>query len=148
MKERLKQIVQYKTHGRIATFGELMGWQKQYSYKVCTEGAIGIQVVSTILQKLPEISARWFILGEGTMFDASYAHEVLCRKAIDLALYGKYLPVMTDDELEMFINSSTPVKASDVKIWEAQLQEKNAMVDRIFEKAYSKLNEDYNKITG
>lgn len=67
MKQRIQEIINYKTGGRQNKFSQLMGWSPQYTGRLLKEGSVGLQPLLTILEKLPEIDARWLLLGQGSM---------------------------------------------------------------------------------
>ena len=67
MNERLLQFIQYKTGGKQAEFADMMGWSPQYLHKMLKEGGIGIRPIVALLEKFPELNARWLLLGEGAM---------------------------------------------------------------------------------
>lgn len=68
MVERILQIIKYATNGNKAHFAEMLGWKGQYLQNIL-KGSIGITPISTILEKFPDINARWLILGQGDMLD-------------------------------------------------------------------------------
>ena len=65
MNSRLQEIIKYKTGGRKTAFAELMGWTPQYLAKLLNGEHFGLQFVLPILEKLPELNARWFLFGQG-----------------------------------------------------------------------------------
>lgn len=67
MNNRLREIVRYKTHGRQKEFAELVGWRPQYLAKLLRGDDFGLKPVLALLTALPEINARWLLLGEGEM---------------------------------------------------------------------------------
>jgi len=79
--ERLLDIIQYKTSGKQADFAEIMGWSPQYLNRLTKgESGIGIRPIVALLEKFPELNARWLLLGEGAMI-TSAADEVRKRLA-------------------------------------------------------------------
>ncbi|WP_321437127.1 hypothetical protein [uncultured Bacteroides sp.] len=68
--ERLLLIIDYKTSGHHREFAHLMGWSDQYLSKLVKGGNFGLSPVMAILEKFPEISARWFIFGTGEMIQS------------------------------------------------------------------------------
>jgi hypothetical protein len=65
MHTRLAEIIKYVTKGNQAQFAELMGWNPQYVTKLLKGGSFGIVPVVAIIEKFPEINARWFLTGKG-----------------------------------------------------------------------------------
>lgn len=70
MNSRLLEIIRYKTGGRQTPFAELLGWSPQYLTKLLKGDNFGLSPVLTILSAFPEINARWFLFGEGSMLEA------------------------------------------------------------------------------
>ena len=67
MNNRLLEFIQYKTGGRQVDFAEAMGWSPQHLHKMLKDGIIGIRPIIALLEKYPELNARWLLLGEGAM---------------------------------------------------------------------------------
>lgn len=67
MNTRLKQIIDYKTGGKQTAFAALMGWTPQYLSKLLHGENFGIQPVISLLTVLPEVDARWLLIGDGNM---------------------------------------------------------------------------------
>ena len=93
MNERLLQFIQYKTDGRQAEFAALMGWSPQYLNRLAKgESGIGIRPIVALLEKFPELNARWLLLGEGAMINTGAdAVKTRLRKLLEIE---KYMPVM------------------------------------------------------
>ncbi len=130
MKDRIHEIIRYKTGGRIGAFGALLGWSPQYTSKVLRGDGIGLTPVRAILESFPEINARWLILGDGQMLDDTHLlalrREAVAR-ASSLMAIDRYIDVMTPDELrrlELAISAgrSPSFTPSEVARWE-QLQQ-------------------------
>jgi len=100
MNKRLLQIIEYCTHGNRTDFASLMGWSPQYLAKLLKGDSFGLRPVSTILEKMPEIDARWFLLGTGSMFGDSKgtARDIIRRKAQELINIENDLLDMSDRE--------------------------------------------------
>lgn len=83
MKDRLLAIIKYKTRGRQNAFAVMMGWTPQYLGKLVHGENFGLQPVLAIVEKLPEINARWLLTGEGSMLAdeklAAMRDAILCR---------------------------------------------------------------------
>ena len=129
MKERLKEFIAYKTGGRQTEFCKLVGWKPPYLAKLLRGEDFGIKPVLTILAAFPEIDARWFLLGTGTMLTeskfATVRKEMLDNMSALLDL-ERYMPVMTADELRSFEGFVTgggkPVfSPSQLAEWEGKL---------------------------
>ena len=105
MNERLLEIIRYKTGGRQNAFAELMGWSPQYLAKLVKGDNFGLQPVLAILSAFPEINARWFLFGQGSMLEIGMMFD-LQRQAMShiqsLLDLDKYIPVMTGEEVREF----------------------------------------------
>ena len=105
MNERLLEIIRYKTGGRQNAFAELMGWSPQYLAKLVKGDNFGLQPVLAILSAFPEINARWFLFGQGSMLEVGMMFD-LQRQALShiqsLLDLDKYIPVMTGEEVREF----------------------------------------------
>ena len=75
--DRLRQFIEYKTNGSQVEFAEIMGWQPQYLNKLVKGGSFAYNPIVALLQKFPELDARWLILGEGDMIMKDYAESVI-----------------------------------------------------------------------
>lgn len=95
MKNRIEQIVRYRTGGKRKQFAELMGWTPQYLTKLLQGKGIGIAPIIRLIEAFPELDARWLLTGAGAMFNPRPQFDVL----LDMQ---RYLPVMTDEELSKF----------------------------------------------
>lgn len=143
MNERLLEIINYKTGGSRKEFAELMGWSQPYMTKLL-KNDFGIKPVISILEKLPEINSRWFLLGTGNMLDDARltdirkaTHEYI-SKILDLE---KYMPVMSAGELKEYEQAVTGAKKvrfspETVSGWAALLERKNNETEARFRAAY------------
>lgn len=105
MNTRLQAIIKYKTGGKQTAFAALMGWSPQYLSKLTRGVDFGLAPIITIVKQLPEINARWFLTGEGEMFnDEKLAQVRETAQSYILAILEmeKYLPVMSPAEVEDF----------------------------------------------
>jgi hypothetical protein len=68
MNTRLSQLVDFVTNGNKAEFARQMGWKPQYINSLIKEQRFGLSPIIALLQKFPNLDARWLILGEGSMF--------------------------------------------------------------------------------
>ena len=105
MNERLLEIIRYKTGGRQNAFAELMGWSPQYLAKLVKGDNFGLQPVLAILSAFPEINARWFLFGQGSMLEVGMMFN-LQRQAMShiqsLLDLDRYISVMTGEEVREF----------------------------------------------
>lgn len=103
MNNRLRQIIKYKTNGRQKEFAELVGWKPQYLGKLLHGDNFGLQPVLAILTALPEINARWFLLGQGSMLYDEYRASDLHKETIahiqEVLDLERFVPVMSPEEL-------------------------------------------------
>lgn len=113
MKDRLREIVNYKTHGKQKPFAEFVGWSPQYLTRLLHGGEFGLKPVLALLKALPEINARWLLLGEGTM--------LMDDRAGDL-MRGTFNHIQAVLELERFV----PVMdANELREYEKMITEEN-----------------------
>jgi transcriptional regulator with XRE-family HTH domain len=148
MHTRLLDIIKYKTGGKQTEFAALMGWSPQYLAKLLKGSNFGLQPVLGILTNIPEINARWFLLGDGEMvLDNKYSHirktmHETMMKVLDLE---KYMPIMSPEELrgfEMVVSGKRKADFSPetVEKWEKLLQDRNDNINAKFKAANSKSN--------
>lgn len=146
MNERLLEIIRYKTGGRQNAFAELMGWSPQYLAKLVKGDNFGLQPVLAILSAFPEINARWFLFGQGSMLEVSMMFD-LQRQAMShiqsLLDLDKYIPVMTGEEVREFeeaIKNGRYPKFSPDTLSDLQkrLTERTENVNAIFSQATAK----------
>ena len=139
MNERLLQFIQYKTGGKQAEFASLMGWSPQYLHKMLKEGGIGIRPIVALLEKFPELNARWLLLGEGAMLttgaDAVKSHLL---KLLELE---KYMPVMTPEELRLLEDGQTDFGAESIARWDELLADRSKKINDRFDAAYKRQEE-------
>ncbi|MBD5240475.1 MAG: hypothetical protein HDS59_00075 [Barnesiella sp.] len=140
MNNRLLDIIKYKTAGRQKPFAEFMGWTPQYLTKLLRGDNFGLQPVLTLLEKLPEINARWFLFGDGTMLNDDKLLELRMEsysRARSILLLDQYIPVMSPDEIRHFeevLNSGSQscFTPSDIARWDMLLQQRNNSInDRV-----------------
>ena len=139
MNERLLQFIQYKTCGKQADFAELMGWSPQYLHKMLKEGGIGIRPIVALLEKFPELNARWLLLGEGAMLNTGA--DAVKSHLLKLLELEKYMPVMTPDELRLLEDGQTDFDAETVIRWEELLADRSKKINDRFNAAYKKQEE-------
>lgn len=139
MNNRLLELIQYKTSGKQAEFAEFMGWSPQYLHKMLKEGGIGIRPTISLLEKFPELNARWLLLGEGAMI-TSGADEIK-QRLLRLLEIEKYMPVMSPDELRELQEGKSIFDASTIARWEQLLEERNKKIQDRFDAAYKRQKE-------
>lgn len=103
MNERLMEIIRLKARGRLKNFADLMGWSPQYVQKLVRGISFGLQPVLAILDKFPDINARWFLFGKGSMLNAdaiSMIHQQVLVNIQDLVHLDKYIAVMNANEIK------------------------------------------------
>lgn len=138
--DRLLDIIQYKTSGKQAEFAEIMGWSPQYLNRLTKgESGIGIRPIISLLEKFPELNARWLLLGEGAMI-TSGADEMK-RRLFRLLEIEKYMPVMTPDELRDITDGKCEFDAATVERWGGLLDKRNKEINDRFSAAYKRQEE-------
>lgn len=135
MNSRLRKIIELKTGGNQAEFAALMGWSNQYiSRMVRGESGIGIRPVVSILEKFPDIDARWLLLGEGAMV-SSGADEARAHLFRLLAL-EKYMPVMTADEIRQLTEEGkTDFSPSTISHWQDLLSRRDEFINNAIKRS-------------
>lgn len=123
MNERLLQFIRYSC-GRQSIFAERMGWERQYLSKLTRGIGLGITPVVAILQKFPELDARWLLLGEGEMLRPAVSENrrplVVARDRVARSLeLARFLPLMSDSELSDFASGQLDFPASSMARWES-----------------------------
>lgn len=146
MNSRLQDIIRYKTGGRQTDFAALCGWTPQYLAKLLKGVNFGIRPVLTLLEVLPEINARWLLLGQGDMLEIGKLFN-LQREAfahIQAALeIEKYIPFMSPDELHEYEQAVTtgrkPVFSPDtLSSWQRRSSEREEELAAKFAAANAK----------
>ena len=149
MNNRLKDIIQYKTGGKQTAFASLMGWSPQYLAKLVGGGNFGLQPALTILEIFPDINARWFLLGEGTMLQDDKKDDLrrqVMNSVQTMLDIDRFVPVMSSEELRQFEeyikNGSVPVFSPDtVAKWEELITESKKNLEAKFKAANIKSEE-------
>lgn len=128
MNYRLRTLIDIKTGGNQSEFAALMGWSPQYLFRLLKgESGIGIRPVVALLEKFPELNARWLLLGDGAPFSCGVdaAKEHLYR----LLSLEKYMPVMSANQLrQLTIEGFTDFPADVVAHWEELLRRRSEFV--------------------
>lgn len=149
MNNRLQEIIKYKTGGRQTEFATLCGWTPQYLAKLLRGDNFGLQPVLTILTTLPEINARWLLLGQGDMLEIgklfNLQREALAHIQAILDI-EKYIPFMSPDELHEYERAVTsgkrPVFSPDtLSSWQRRASEREKDLAVKFTAANAKSDE-------
>lgn len=149
MNSRLREIINYKTGGRQNPFAELLGWSPQYIAKLLKGENFGLSPVLTLLSTFPEINARWFLFGEGSMLEAGRLFE-LQRESMShimsLLDLDKYIPYMSGEEVREFEEAVQSGRKPDfspdtVAKWQSLLDDRNRALDARFAEAKAKSDE-------
>lgn len=149
MKDRLQQIVDYKTGGKQTAFAKILGWTPQYLQKLLSGGNFGIHPVITLLSKFPEINARWLLLGDGTMLLPEAITDIrqeMYSHIQDLLELERFLPYMHPDELREFeravVSGTMPVYSPDkIAEWQRLANERETELNMKFAAANGKSDE-------
>lgn len=146
MNDRLKEIIEYRTGGRRKEFCEMLGWTPPYLAKLLRGENFGLRPVLTLLEVLPEINARWLLLGEGAMLNerkySDVRREMLGAVSAVLEL-EKYLPFMSPEDLRRFEQAVTtgvkPVFSPDtLASWQRRASERERELEARFAAANAK----------
>lgn len=149
MNTRLQDIIKYKTGGRQNDFAALMGWTPQYLTKLLRGENFGLTPVVTLIEKLPEINARWFLTGQGEMLEVAKMYN-LQREALAqvqaLLDLERFIPFMFPDELREFEQSVSegrvPVfNEARISCWEREYSERQKAQEALFKEAQVKSKE-------
>ncbi len=149
MNSRLREIINYKTGGRQNPFAELLGCSPQYLAKLLKGENFGLSPVLTLLSTFPEINARWFLFGEGSMLEAGRLFE-LQRESMShimsLLDLDKYIPYMSGEEVREFEEAVQSGRKPDfspdtVAKWQSLLDDRNRALDARFAEAKAKSDE-------
>lgn len=140
MNNRLKEIIKYKTGGRQADFAALMGWTPQYLTKLLKGIDFGIRPILTIVSALPEINARWLLLGEGQMIDV---RKEMIERMMNVLDIERYMTVMSPDELceyeQVVMGCRTPdFSPEQIEGWKRLLKEREDNIEAVFTAATQK----------
>lgn len=139
MNTRLLEFIQYKTSGKQAEFAELLGWSPQYLNKLIREGSIGVKPVTALLERFPELNARWLLLGEGAMVTSGVSE--IKNHLFRLLQIERYMPVMTPDELKHLSEGQLDFEPGTFAKWEILLNDRNEQIANRFKEAYKKQDE-------
>lgn len=149
MNTRLRQIIDYKTNGKKKAFAELIGWKPQYLGKLLHGDDFGLKPVIALLTALPEINARWFLFGDGSMLEVGKMFD-LQRETMnhiqELLDLDKYIPYMSPEEIHQFEEALTtgkkPVFSPDtLSKWQERLNARESEINAKFAEANKKSEE-------
>lgn len=146
MNNRLSELIKYKTGGRQNRFAEIMGWTPQYLARLLRGENFGLKPVVTILEKMPEINARWFLLGQGGMLNDDKVFGLrreTYSRVQSILMFDRFMPVMSPEELHSFeevISGKEYPDFSDEQVarWEALLAERTRSLDSRVDDAIAK----------
>ena len=122
MNTRLAEFIKYTTNGKQVEFAEMMGWTPQYLYKLLKEGGVGIRPIVALLEKFPNLNARWFILGEGSMIVPPT--DAIKKHLLSLLQLEQFIPVMTNEEIQL-MSSGHQFDQETISKWEILLKNYN-----------------------
>lgn len=121
MNDRLLLFIKYVA-GKQSVFADLMGWERQYLSKLTRGIGLGITPVVAILEKFPDLNARWLLLGSGQMLHSLSAESrpevASARRFLTQAIsLARFFPVMTDSELLEYSEGRTEFTPSTLSRW-------------------------------
>ena len=123
MYARIKQVIETSTGGKVAEFARMMGWSPQYVTNLTSgRGSVGIQPVVALLEKFPNLDARWLLLGEGVMFKPDIVERTK-GKLQRLMELEQYVPYMTASELQKYNRGEVDFPPKRIASWAQILQE-------------------------
>lgn len=135
MNKRLAIFIEYKTGGNQKEFATLLGWSPQYLHKMLKGDSMGIQPVVSLLQKFPELDARWLILGEGVMLNP------IRSRIVEMLSLEKFIPVMSHEEIAALASGKTDFDSGTIEAWQMRLGQKESEIRQRFDAAYKKQRE-------
>lgn len=149
MNSRLQEIIRYKTGGRQREFAALCGWTPQYLAKLLRGDNFGLQPVLTIISTLPEINARWLLLGQGEMLETGKLFNLQREAFVHIQAVieiEKYIPFMSPEELHEYEQAITthrlPIFSPDTLLkWKQRASERENDLNAKFAKANAKSDE-------
>lgn len=136
MTTRLTTFIDYATNGNKAEFARSVGWTPQYLSNLLRERSMGINPVVAVLERYPELNARWILLGEGAMLSSGV--DILKQRLLYLLEIEQYLPVMTAEEQSRVIAGDLAFDRETITKWHTLLAEKKASLNARFEAAYAR----------
>lgn len=140
MNKRLSDFIEYKTGGKQIEFANTMGWSPQYLAKLLKGDSFGVRPVLALLEKFPELNARWLLLGEGGMISNKQL-ESLKDRFVKLLEIDKYIPVMSPDEIRQLAEDNLEFDNETIMRWNTLLNNKNEQLQEIYKAALNKQEE-------
>lgn len=140
MNKRLSDFIEYKTGGKQIEFANIMGWSPQYLAKLLKGDSFGVRPVLALLEKFPELNARWLLLGEGGMISNKQL-ESLKDRFMKLLEIDKYIPVMSPDEIRKLAEDNLEFDNETIMRWNTLLNNKNEQLQEIYKAALNKQEE-------
>ena len=92
----------------------------------------------TLLDKFPELSARWFLSGEGDMLTPQI--DALKQHLLRLLEFDRYLCVITVEEQQQVVAGNFDLDEQTFDKWRSLLATRNAYRDARFATAYARQN--------
>ena len=81
----------------------------------------------TLLERFPDLNARWLLLGEGAMFTTPPGYK-LRQRLIKLLEVERYTPVMSPSELRKAEEGRVDFPAETVSRWRAEMPRRSRAV--------------------
>lgn len=127
MNERLAKFIQYKTSGHQAEFANIMGWSPQYLLKLIKGESFGIRPVVALIERFPDLNARWLLTGEGSMLVTSAVEMSIKKRLMRLLELEKYIPFMSPEELRQITEGDNlDFSQKCIEAWQRMFVEKDA----------------------
>ena len=125
MNERLTKFIQYKTSGHQAEFAKIMGWSPQYLMKLIKGEGFGIRPVISLIERFPELNARWLLTGEGNMLVTSFVEMSIKKRLSRLLEIEKYIPFMSPEELRQITEGENLNFSQErIELWQQKFVER------------------------
>ncbi len=86
IRDRILQVIKLATKGSRADFAALVGWSFVTINNVCRLGTNNAALLADIIRAVPDIDARWLLLGEGEMvrpFALAYTESLFLHRIAD-----------------------------------------------------------------
>lgn len=105
LRDRINKIIDLKSNGNTTHFAKLTGWSCETVRNVRRAGTNNVTLITDLLRAVPEISARWLLLGEGEMlrpFGLAYAEGEFLKRLARLADIATLVSRMDAAQLRRF----------------------------------------------
>lgn len=146
MNERLAKFIQYKTGGHQAEFANIMGWSPQYLMKLIKGEGFGIRPVISLIERFPELNARWLLTGEGNMLVTTFVEMSIKKRLVRLLEIEKYIPFMSPEELRKVTEGDNLDFSQEcIEAWQQMFAEKDVERKARYTKVMEKQKELANK---